>query len=184
MAKRPTSKAQPSGYQSERRVRKFTQAGALLSKSVRQVAGKRGFAEAKLLTRWTEICGAHLAAQAVPAKVSYARGGMGATLTLYCLSGRAPELEMQAEVIRSRINGCYGYNAISRIRLKQLDADGFAAARGAFEPVEDAPPVRAVPGPEAVSAAGGVVDPGLRAALEQLGHHVLARSRATRIEGE
>ena len=100
-----------------KRVKKFTHAGALLSARVRRAGERRGFAEARLLTQWAAIIGPDLAPIARPVKISYAREGFGATLILACEGARAPEVQMQAETIRARVNACYGYNAISRVRL-------------------------------------------------------------------
>lgn len=170
-----------------RRVRKFTQAGALLTQRVRGAGAKRGFAETRLLTRWGEICGTELAAIARPLKVSYARDGMGATLILACEGARAPEVQMQAETIRERVNACYGYNAISRVRITQEDSAGFAEAQKAFTGAT-APAAEAPPDPALTRAAServaGVGDEGLRRALETLGRNVLARDRAGGKRGE
>jgi hypothetical protein len=65
-----------------RRGRGFRRAGALVERPVRKGAEGRGFAVARLLTHWEEIAGADIAAVARPVEVSYARGGLGATLVL------------------------------------------------------------------------------------------------------
>ena len=81
---------------------------------------------------------------------------------------------MQAERMRERINACYGYAAIARIRLVQTSAASLAAATQD----ESAPPAD-VPQETRDRAAGlaaGVSDPGLRAALARLGANVLARA--------
>ncbi|NNU79108.1 DUF721 domain-containing protein [Halovulum dunhuangense] len=166
---------------------RFTQAGALLSSRLRGVGAKRGFVETRLLTRWAEICGPDLAAIARPVKVSYAREGFGATLVLACVGARAPELQMQIDTIRERVNACYGYNAISRVRLQHEDAAGFAEAQKAFVGAADTEPEPA-PDPAirrtASESVAQVQSDGLRQALETLGTHVLTRSRAEREQGD
>lgn len=60
----------------------FKQTATLLTGRIRQASESRGFAQSRLLTDWTEVAGADIAAIARPVEVSYGRGGVGATLTL------------------------------------------------------------------------------------------------------
>ena len=106
--------------------------------------------------------------------------GAGATLTILTTGAEAPMLEMQKETIRARVNACYGYSAISKIRLTQTAATGFSEGRADFQhaPKKEAPP----PVPEAVvekaqDATRGVSDPTLRSALERLGTHILSDTK-------
>ena len=165
-----------TSHRPKSRRRQFTQAGALLSTQLRRASEKRGFAETKLLTRWTEICGPDLAAIALPVKISYTREGLGATLYLSCEGARAPEVQMQAETIRARVNACYGYNAVSRVRLAQTDSAGFAEAQARFTGPPAAvtePPAQVAPA--AANATRSVADDRLRLALARLGTNILAR---------
>ena len=57
----------------------------LLAGQIRTAGQGRGFSESRLLTNWEEIVGPELAKVTMPAKVSYGKGGLGATLTI--LSG-------------------------------------------------------------------------------------------------
>ena len=171
-----------AGQAGQRRARRggkgFRSAGALVAQPVRKASESRGFAVARLLTHWEEIAGADIARIARPVEVSYARSGFGATLTLLTTGAHAPQLQMQEPRLRERINACYGYAAIQRIRVTQTAATGFAEGQVAFgaAPSADARPA---PAPEATRAAAGlaadVADEGLRAALERLGAQVLAR---------
>lgn len=156
----------------------FRRAGALVARPVRKAGESRGFAVARLLTHWEEIVGAETARIARPVEVSYARSGFGATLTLLTTGAHAPQLQMQEPRLRERINACYGYAAIQRIRVTQTAATGFAEGQVAFGAApRDAD--RPAPAPEATRAAAGlageVADPRLRAALERLGAQVLSR---------
>lgn len=162
------------GNRSERRSRGFERASGLVAARVRKAGEGRGFAVARVLTHWDEIVGAETAALARPVKVSYGRDGIGATLTLLCTGAAAPMVQMRLEEIRGKVNACYGYAAISRLKVTQTSAEGLAEAPAAFEPAPEAPR----PGAEdaARAAAGGVEDPGLRAALELLGRNVLSRN--------
>lgn len=162
-----------------RRLRGFERAARLLEPRIRRVGEKRGFAETRLLTHWAEIAGEEVARIARPVDVRHGREGFGATLTLLTTGAHAPLLEMQKETIRERVNACYGYAAISRIRLTQTAPTGFAEGRAAFDPAPA--PARAAPAPEvqekAAALAGSVHDPDLRAALDALGRNVLSRSK-------
>ncbi|MDH3263487.1 MAG: DUF721 domain-containing protein [Paracoccaceae bacterium] len=165
--------AQPEDRR-ERRSRGFERASGLVASRVRKAGEGRGFAVAKVLTHWSEIVGTEIAALARPVKVSYGREGFGATLTLLCAGAAAPMVQMRLEEIREKVNACYGYAAISRLKVTQTSAEGFAEAPAAFEPAPKAPRPEAEA--EAREAAGDVEDPGLRAALELLGRNVLSKN--------
>lgn len=162
MAKQPARQSKRRG---------FAQAGGLVSGRVRSASSTRGFAEMRLLTQWDAIVGPTLAALVRPVKVSYSSGGLGATLMVSCEGARAPEVEMQLPQLQERVNACYGYNAIRRIRLTQSAPSGFAEPQTAYQP----PAPKA--DPKAISALclDNVKDERLRAALESLGENVLTR---------
>ncbi len=130
----------------------------------------------RLLTHWSEIVGEATAQIATPVNVSYGRGGMGATLTLLTTGAQAPMLEMQKDQIREKVNACYGYRAISRVRITQTAPTGFADGRAAFAP---APTQDHSPSPEACAASAelshDVTSPELKAALAMLGANVLSK---------
>ena len=160
----------------QRRARGPERAGALLASRIRAAGESRGFAVSRLLTHWTEIAGAEIARVTEPVEVTYGKG-FGATLTLLVPGAHAPMIEMQKERLREKVNACYGYNAISRIRLTQTARSGFAEPKAAFAHQTPATP------PEVVEAAhrtvDGVVDDSLRAALEALGRNILSTHRTT-----
>jgi hypothetical protein len=104
-------------------------------------------------------------------------------LTVLTTGAHAPQIQMQEPRLRERINACYGYAAIQRIRVTQTAATGFAEGQVAFGAAPAAEPGRPAPGPEASRTAAGlageVADPRLRAALERLGAQVLAKQTAS-----
>lgn len=155
----------------------FKRTASLLSDRIRKASESRGFAQSKLLTHWAEIAGADVAAIARPVEVSYGRGGMGATLTLLTTGANAPMLEMHKEQLRTKVNGIYGFNAISRIRITQTASTGFAEGKVDFahtpkptKAKEHDPKIKA----RAAETAHEVADEGLRAALERLGANIMA----------
>lgn len=152
-------------------------AESLVSAEIRRGAESRGFAAARLLTHWNEVVGEDLAALCRPEGVSWARGGMGATLTVLARGAEAPVVAAESERLRQRVNACYGYNAIVRVRVTQTSASGFAEGATPFTP---APKQPKGPAQKAVAAgatlAQDVADPGLRAALASLGGWVFERA--------
>ncbi|MAQ84655.1 DUF721 domain-containing protein [Psychromarinibacter halotolerans] len=168
----------PSG-KAPRRKRGFERASGLLSTRIREVGEKRGFAVSRVLTHWAEIVGADVAAICRPVNVSYGRGGFGATLTVLTTGAQAPMLEMQKDQIRERVNACYGYTAIARLRITQTAPTGFAEGQAAFAPAPATP--KPQPAPEvrerAAEASAAVADDSLRRALEALGANVLSRQK-------
>lgn len=156
----------------------FSRASGLMQNRIRQVSEQRGFAVTRLLTHWAEIVGDATASVATPVSVSYGRGGMGATLSVLTTGSNAPMLEMQKDQIRDKVNACYGYRAISRVRITQTAPTGFAEGHVQFRP---APKPDNTPSPEAKAAASALSDdvtsPDLRAALASLGANVLSKKK-------
>lgn len=153
----------------------FRQTGQLLETRIRTAGESRGFAVSKLLTHWEEVAGPDMAAKVRPVTVNYGRKGFGATLTVLTSGAFAPLLEMQKERLRDKVNACYGYNAISRIKITQTASTGFAEPGADFTPAprREGPP-KPKPVTEAARAvAGAVQDPGLRDALARLGSNIL-----------
>jgi hypothetical protein len=149
-----------------------------LGNRIRAASESRGFVQSRLLTNWEEIVGPDISSIARPVEVSYAQGGMGATLTLLTTGSQAPMLEMQKEQIRAKVNSVYGYNAIARVRVTQTATTGFAEGQVDFthrltsesKMVPDAGIVK-----RAAETTQAVADEGLRAALERLGTNVMKR---------
>ena len=151
-----------------RRMKGFEPTGGLLRKQIQKASEDRGFAIAQLLTQWDEIAGPDIAPVSRPVKVNYAQGGFGATLTLLVKGAFAPMVEASLPILRAKVNACYGYNAISRIRLTQTAAELSALPKTRPEPPR--------PRPETKVMTKDVGDAQLREALEALGNSVLSRA--------
>ncbi len=162
--------------QTTRRKRGFERAASLVAGRVRNAGESRGFAVSRLLTHWAEVAGRDVARIARPVDVSYGRG-FGATLTLLTTGANAPMLEMQKDTIRDRVNACYGYAAIQKVRITQTAATGFAEGQAVFDPAPPMHPEQAPIRAEAKAAAHDVTDDELRLALERLGSNVLKNSK-------
>lgn len=160
-----------------RRRHGFRQAATLLADRVQNAAERRGFAVARLLTHWPEIAGPQLASVTRPIRISHARGGFGATLTLLTTGPAAPLVEMQLPHLRERVNACYGYNAIQRIVLTQTAATGFAEGQAVFAP---APLSRNDPPDPAIREAADRIamqfdDPALALAMARLATNIATK---------
>lgn len=156
----------------------FTRTASLIEGRIRAATESRGFAVARVLTHWAEVVGEDWAAVCRPVSISYARGGMGATLTLLTTGPLAPMVEMARERIRDRVNAAYGHRAVSHIRITQTAATGFAEGQAAFRA---APKVDHRPDPALLArgekAAQGVADTELRLALAALAANVLSKPK-------
>ena len=171
-----TSRSQPY----KRRGRKgFVRAASMMEQRIRKASEGRGFAVSRVLTHWDDIAGADMASICRPVDVRFGRGNMGATLTILTTGANAPMLEMQKEALRARVNACYGYNAIARIKLTQTAATGFAEGAATFGPAPKATPEKIDPATReaASNSTKSIDDVDLRAALERLGTHVLSKKR-------
>jgi len=165
-----------------RRMRGFERTSGLLQNRIRQAGEKRGFAVARLLTHWAEIVGEETARIARPVKVGYGQGGFGATLTVLTTGAQAPMLQADLPRIRERVNACYGYAAITRVRITQTAPTGFAEGQVSFAPAPTLlpgaqPKENPVVRDAARKAVAPVADDRLRQALERLGENILSRSK-------
>jgi len=111
----------------------------LVGKAVGDSFRRQGFASAELVTRWTEIVGADIAARSEPIKIQWARpvaapagsasksgtaGDTGAgqqpgTLVLRVDGPSAIEIQHLADVICERVNRFLGWRAVGRVALRQ-----------------------------------------------------------------
>ncbi len=160
----------------------FKPASDLLRAKIRELGEARGFSATRLLTHWPEIVGESVAAIARPLEIRHPRPRPGqppegATLTVLALGAAALRLEMEKERIRERVNACYGYAAIAKMRIKQAGPEAFTEA-AAPAPARKAPAdvaqdlhARAAP------LADGVSNTELRLALAALAANVLSKSR-------
>jgi hypothetical protein len=139
-------------------------------------AGKPGFATARLLAEWPSIVGPHLAARSRPERIAGARHASSeskaaGTLVVRIASGpQALELQHQEPLICERINGFFGWRAVSRLRLVHGPIPPPPAPQPPSRPSADAATVDA--------AVTGIDDPGLEAALRALAARVLAEGNA------
>jgi hypothetical protein len=129
---------------------------------------QQGFASAELVTRWTEIVGAEIAAHAEPIKLQWRKGEGGeppepATLMLRVEGPTAIEIQHLSAVILERVNRFFGWQAVGRIALRQAPLSGGRKKR----------PQPILPDPAVVARIEAglpeVADDNLRQALARLG---------------
>jgi hypothetical protein len=164
----------------------FAPAAGFLAREFRTAAARRGLGDLRLLTAWEEIVGPESAAICRPVRVSHAAGGFGGTLILLAAPGRGPELAMLAETIAARVNAALGYRAVSRVKITQTAAAGFADSGTPFDRTgaPEAPPLPAEVIRRIDSEVASVEDPGLRAALAELGRAVAHRHIGRQTKGQ
>src|SRR5580698_5828156 len=96
----------------------------VLGKTIGDTFRRQGFASAELVTRWTEIVGAAIAAHSQPIKIQWPRPADGeerepGTLVLRVEGPAAIEIQHLVGVICERVNRFLGWRAIARIGLRQ-----------------------------------------------------------------
>jgi len=182
MAQKPTYAKRSAAPRSAARKRGygFTAMSGLIQHRVKGAGEKRGFAVMRLLTHWEEIVGPDMARLATPVKMGYGREGFGATLTILVTGANAPMVQMQLPQIRERVNGCYGYAAVSRVAITQTAPTGFHEGRTPFDgpAKKQKPPVTAEVKKASAELSDGVEDDGLKQALDLLARNVLSRKQA------
>ncbi len=146
----------------------------LLGKTIGDIFARQGFASRELVTRWTEIAGADVAAFAEPVKIQWARPvgdapAEPATLVLRVEGPVALEIQHASDVIIERVNRYLGWNAIGRLALRQAPLRARAERRPPAAP--DAAALAEVAG-----TLGAIADDDLRAALSRLGAEVRKRA--------
>ena len=145
---------------------------AILGKTIDEVFARQGFASRELVTRWTEIAGAEIAAYSQPMKVQWPRAVGNAppepaTLVLRVEGPMALEIQHQSGVILERVNRFLGWQAVGRLALRQAPLSGLKAR--AARPGPDASEVSRI-----AETLDGVEDEALKGALARLGAFVSA----------
>jgi hypothetical protein len=151
---------------------------ASLGGLTRRATGRRGFAEAGLVTAWDSIVGPALAASCWPDRLSFPPGRRdGGTLRIRVTGGFALELQHMQPQLLQRINSHFGYRAIERISILHAPPGDKAAVQRR----RPARPTARDVGPEdraaIESALSQVDDPEIRAVLARLGRAVISDSR-------
>lgn len=94
---------------------------------------KQGFNGVEIFKQWPYIVGDHLNQYCMPEKINWPRkqnelerdGMNGATLVIKCLGAFALEVESNASIILQRANIMFGYMALTKIKIKQVQVIDF-----------------------------------------------------------
>lgn len=124
---------------------------------------KFGFVQSSIVTRWTEIVGAHYAGISAPESIRFPVGKKaGGTLQLTVMSGYAPMIQHVLPDIIDRVNRFFGYAAVAKVAMRQGEVQA--------SPAERRPPPRNLkPVPQELGdSLRDIGDPELRAVLESL----------------
>ncbi|MDP6517507.1 MAG: DciA family protein [Alphaproteobacteria bacterium] len=141
--------------------------GAVVPQITLAAFGKRGFAEARVLTDWPRIVGPELAATSCPEKI-----GRDHSLTVRASSGFALELQHLEPQVLDRIATYFGYRAITRLVIRQGPLPAPEDARA------EAPRPLTAGQEKALAAQVAITtDPDLRQALAGLGRARIAAAR-------
>src|ERR1700722_8573937 len=138
----------------------------LVAKAVGETFRKQGFASAELVTRWTEIVGADIAARSEPIKIQWVRPADGderepGTLILRVEGPAAIEIQHSTGVICERVNQFLGWRAIARVALRQAPL-----RRAARKPPKTGDPAAVA---RLAASLPDIADDDLRQALARLG---------------
>ncbi len=139
----------------------------------RKPLGKRGFAEASLVTNWPEIVGVAQAQGSLPLKIAFPRDERagGVLHVRVATGGLATEFQYRKELIVARVNSHFGYGAVADLRITQ----GHVPPR---PPKRTTPPPPVLPAEQesALQSSLSVVeDDDIREALARLGRRLAAR---------
>lgn len=120
-----------------------------------------GFVDSAVVARWPEIVGPDYARHSTPESLSFPHGKRsGGTLHISVSGAHALMLQHVAPQIIERINRFFGYDAVSRIALRQ-------GAAAVAEPVAKARVEAEVPA-DVAGSLKAIADDGLRRSLEDL----------------
>jgi len=164
---------EPTSAQPEKRGSAGPRAVAeVTTRLTRRPLGKRGFAESALVSGWPAIVGPMLGQSTLPLKIVFPpTERVGGVLHVRVASGAlATQLQHLEPLIIQRINGHFGYGAVSRLHMVQ----GPLPPRRVYK--APTPPTLTAEEQQSLDASlAKVDDPDLKALLERLGRHVLGK---------
>ena len=148
--------------------------GKSIAKLTRSTFSKRGFADGEILHRWPAIVGELLSGASHPEKIVYPsnKNGDGTLHLRVGNPGLALDIQHMEPMILQRINGHFGYRAVSRLKLIQAPLPP-SKEKTALQ----TRPLSAAEAQSLKETLGSVTDPDLKHALENLGQSVTGRNK-------
>lgn len=155
-----------------RRVGRARTVGETVAHLTRPLFRRRGLADGALARDWPLIVGEMLAQSSWPERIAFPRGQRtGGTLHLRLAHGSlALELQHLEPLVLERVNGYFGYAAVSRLKMVQGPLPD--AAPPAPERYPELPELGSDDEATLRRRTDAVDDPELRQALERLGRAV------------
>lgn len=145
---------------------------AILPKVTAQSLGKQGFAAASVITDWALIVGKELADVTLPQRIAFPVGKRShGTLHLRVAGAMALDVQHRSPQILARINGYFGYAAVTHLKLSQ---GAIARPAETSRPEGSQVPAKGAEAPPEAAA------PDVAAALERLGAAIAADSARRR----
>ncbi len=174
--KRDSGKRDPGNRDPGRRQNAPRALGLTLGRLTRPVLKQRGAALADILSRWSEIAGPLLGNETQPERLIYAAGaGHAAMLEIAVSPAFALELQHLSPLIVEKVNGYFGYRAVSGLRLKQRPIR--PPSESPVAAVAKARPLTPAEQAQLAALLDGIADRELRQALESLGRSLLGAKR-------
>lgn len=138
----------------------------LLPAILKPALEEHGVATSQLITHWPEIVGEELSGVTRPLKLNWPRlpegtQKTGATLVLLVEGAFALDVQHAVPLILERINALYGWQAVTRLSLRQGQVKHDKIVIDQLVSEKEAPPIE------------GIEDGSLREALQKLGKSVL-----------
>lgn len=138
--------------------------GDLMPEIGRTAFRRFGFVQSSVVTRWPEIVGPHHAKVCSPEAIRFPPGEKSeGILQLVVTHSHAPLIQQVIPEIIERVNRFFGYNAVSRVKLRQ----GAVKAPNADRPAKAPPSLKPIP-MELGDSLRDIGDPELRTVLESL----------------
>ena len=103
----------------------FKSASLLVPELTQKAFEKRGFSQSRLITKWDEVVGPALSQVSKPIKISFSKSDLDATLTVEIEGAYGPEIDMQKDIIKEKVNRFYGYTAVTKIKLRSSPVLGY-----------------------------------------------------------
>ncbi|MEQ1495767.1 MAG: DUF721 domain-containing protein [Novosphingobium sp.] len=142
--------------------------GELMPEIGRTAFRKFGFIQSSVVTRWAEIVGERHARVCTPESIRFPHGEKsGGILQLVVVPAHAPLIAHVEPEIIERVNRFFGYNAVSRVKLRQ----GAVKPPPAQSPAAAPPSLRPIP-LELGESLRDIGDPELRTVLESLARNL------------
>ena len=142
----------------------------------KDILGKKSLLFGKMLSEWSQIAGADIAAQTVPLDLKYAKKldkKSQATLHLAVQSAYALELSYQKSLLIERLNMFFGYPAIKDVKIVQHDN----VMNNKKLPPKPQRPLTIKEEQGLDKMVGGIQENDLQIALKNLGKAIISRQK-------